>query len=396
MSKPRWLGLVLLLGVVLQIVACGGSGGDSTPQTTPIKFAIAWPERSRAIQAPTSALSATLIVNEASSTGQDVVQTVNRNASPTAYTQVYTTTTPGRTGTFSMTLRFFDQPGGAGNVVAVAASTVTIAADGSGIPDLSVVNRITTVTIPQDQMVLVGEETQLTFTARDSQSGIVAVTPGSAHWEIVGTTEALTLTDDGRATGQAAGTAQVRVRVDGVTSDPVAVTVLGPPDFADPSFETLPLNPGQWKRNVEVTGIPWSGEENWGVANGVSSWGTTGSNGTSQYAFIQVLPGGQSHGALIQTISGLSIGQDYRVTLWIARRNGNVGGNVGVPITVTANGTEILGPTSPSGDGTYQQVETQTFTATQGTYEFKIQTVLPQNPQDMATLVDDVHLERVD
>ena len=37
----------------------------------------------------------------------------------------------------------------------------------------------------------------------------------------------------------------------------------------------------------------------------------------------------------------------------------------------------------------------KTFVATQATYEFKIQSLLPEvTPDDTATLVDDVHLER--
>ena len=359
----------------------------------PVRFSIAWPDLTRAIEAPASALSATVTVSNGAAMGGDLVASVDRNAGTAGYTQEYASASPGRTGTFPMTIRFYDQAAGSGSVVGVGQATVTIAANGSGIGNIAIANTITSVTVPAGQTVPFGGEAQLLFTARDANNAIVAVTPGSGHWELVGTTQAFSLTADGAATALLSGTGEVRVTVDGITSDAATVTVLSPPDFLDPSFEMLPLTAGQWKRNIDVTGIPWSGNDNWGVANAFGSWGMGGANSTSQYAFIQAGENFGSHGALKQSISGLVIGQHYRVSLWIARRNGNVGGNVGALVTVFANGVKIMDDTSPTTTGSYRKVTTDTFIATQSSYEFIIETVLPQFPEDQATLVDDVHLE---
>jgi len=394
MSLRAVFASLAVIGATVLMVGCGGSSNGLPIATTPVHVSIAWAERSRAIQGPSSALSATITLTHASATSTDVSFTVDRNSAPVAYTQTYTSAVTARVGTAPFTIRFYDQAGGTGNVVAVGQSNVTITANGGGIGDVSTTNTVTRVAVTAGQTVPFGTTSQLGFSARAADNSIVAVSPGSAIWSQVDGSNVLTLTTDGMATAVDFGTSNVRVAVDGVTSASAAVTVPAPPDFQDPGFESASLATGAWFQNDDVVGTPWTGDKNWGIADAGGAWGTFPHTG-SQYAFIQAANNNNpvSHGALHQTITGLTVGTHYRVSMWIARRNGNVGGNTGALVTMFANGAQILGQTSPNGNGSFSKVTSDTFTATQSSYAFTIQTVLPQFTEDQATLVDDVHLE---
>ncbi|MGV3618881.1 MAG: hypothetical protein ACO1SV_26445 [Fimbriimonas sp.] len=388
---------LVLLGVGLLTFGCGGSGGDSSPSaTTPVQFRIAWGARTRAIQAPASALSATVTLNGANPHGGDFTHSVNRTDAMDAYTQTYTSAAPAEVGTHTMTIRFYSGAGGTGDVVATGQATVTIAADGTGIGDVAVGNQVATVTVDAGQVVEFDQTRQLTFTARTAQNAVLAVSPGSATWTVVDGQGSLGLTPDGVATGTAPGPAHVRVTVDGVASESTLVTVANPPDFADASFEAMPLEVFQWRMNAEVVGSGWTGDANWGLARALTPWGTFPGEGAN-YAFIQASNVGDVavQGSLKQTITNLKVGQNYRVSMLIARRNGETGPKVGANVTLFANGVQILDPTGPTNTGSFRKVFSKTFVATQTTYEFKIQSLLPEvTPDDTATLVDDVHLER--
>ncbi len=68
----------------------------------------------------------------------------------------------------------------------------------------------------------------------------------------------------------------------------------------------------------------------------------------------------------------------------MARRNGNVGGNTGAPLFVTANGATIFDASAPTSDGVWNQYSTDIFTATQNRYTFRLSTVTPDS-QDRTT-----------
>jgi hypothetical protein len=160
---------------------------------------------------------------------------------------------------------------------------------------------------------------------------------------------------------------------------------VGTTDFADSSFETPLLKAGSWQ--VAPTGSGWtwnepSGAGQSGIANGSGSWGT-GAHSGAQYAFIQ------DGSSVQQTLTGLVVGQKYVVQFWMATRNGDVGGNTPAPMVVTANGTAIFGPTTPSGAAWVQQTSA-TFTATQTSYTFVFKTNTGNG--DSTDLIDDVHL----
>lgn len=376
------------------MIGCGGSGSGLSTTTTPVHLSIAWAERSRAIQGPSSALSATVTLFHASSAGTDVVFTVDRNTDPASYTQTYTSATAARTGTVPFTIRFYDQAGGAGHVVAEGQENVTITADGGGIGNVTTVNTITQVSVTAGQTIPFGWTQQLSFTARDSSNAIVAVSPGSGMWAKADDTVAVTVTPDGMGTGAGVGASNLKVTVDGITSAAAAVTVSAPPQFVDGGFEMPALTNSTYVQNGDVVGSPWAGTSDWGIGSAHTIWGTF-AHDTPQYAFLHMNNVGETpiQGSIHQTVTGLVVGQHYTVSLWMACRNDpTVGPTTGAMLAIYANGELISDEVGTSTTGSFRQMTSHTFTATQTTYDFAIKTVVPQFPEDQATLVDDVKL----
>lgn len=218
-----------LLAAALFASGCGGGsggGGGGGTTTAPVKMTISWAARSRTINAPSSAQSATLTLVGANPSGGDFIYTVNRNVSPGAYSQDYTSTASAKIGKTTATIVFYAGAGGAGATVGSATAVVTIAADGTGIGDVAVTGTVATTTVNPGQFLKIGATLQLTFSVRDAKGVLIAVTPGSATWAVVSGPSILSVTPDGIASGIAQGSAGVTATVDGKVSMPAGVEVL--------------------------------------------------------------------------------------------------------------------------------------------------------------------------
>jgi hypothetical protein len=161
------------------------------------------------------------------------------------------------------------------------------------------------------------------------------------------------------------------------------------PVLENPGFESEVLPAGTFEKVPKAQTI-WTGTAGFGLANGSGSWGTAGHSG-NQYAYLQSANAVDTdQGSMQQTVSGFVVGATYHVTFWMARRNGNVGGNVGEPIRVLADSNLILPSTAPTNDGLWGSVTTGTFVATSSVMTITITTDPPGIGQDQATLIDDV------
>lgn len=235
--------LLFSAALALVLAGCGGGGGGSNggSNITGATFRIAWPARSRdALQTNlTSALSATVVLPHAATNGTDVTLTVNRDATNlTAHTETYTVPVKVRKSVSSLTATFYAAADGGGANVGSATATVTPQGTSLELANITVVGKITTVSVvPPDTIVAGTAGVQLHAEAKDSSATTVAVSAGSYHWDIQGTTDVFTLSADGTLVPAKAGVANVTVTVDGVTSAPLAVTVAPPP----PTTTTLSL-----------------------------------------------------------------------------------------------------------------------------------------------------------
>jgi hypothetical protein len=226
---PLWFAALTILVSVGMLAGCGGGGGNSTVATsTPVSLGIAWSARTRDVTAPSSALSAVVRIPAASSGGQDFTWTINRDAGTDSYTRQYTSTDSVATGTFVVTVKFHAQPNGKGDVVGIASQTKAIQ-PGLSLGTFFVSGSVASVELLPNQIVSLSQPTTLLFSAKDSSGHALAVTPGSAAFQLSSGTDVLSLTPDGVATGKSFGEARVQVTVDGVRS--VQMPVLSAPTY---------------------------------------------------------------------------------------------------------------------------------------------------------------------
>jgi hypothetical protein len=236
MPSKKLLPISFGLGALL-LAGCGGGGGGSNPSTHAANLQIQWAARSRAVTGPASALSASITVADASPRREDLTLVVDRAENPAAYTQTYSVGQAIR-GPHALTVRFYSGPNASGDVVATA--TGTLADDGT--TNVTTTRAVDRVTVVPGQHLTAGTTETLAFNALDDEGSIVAVSPGSAFWTLVnGNGGVLELSQDGIATANTRGTAQVRVTVDGVTSETIDVQVDADPngDVTVLSFDDL-------------------------------------------------------------------------------------------------------------------------------------------------------------
>src|SRR5438477_13119602 len=110
-SNTMFLSLGLLATLVLP--GCGGGGGGGggaaavETRTSQIKLGINWAARSRSVDAPSSALSAVIMLKDANPTGADYSFTVNRRPDPAAYSETVTSPGAALIGLRDLSVRFF-------------------------------------------------------------------------------------------------------------------------------------------------------------------------------------------------------------------------------------------------------------------------------------------------
>jgi hypothetical protein len=266
--------LVIALFCSILFTGCGGGGGGGgTPNVpaTPISVSVHWPARTRALEAPPSALSVALILDDASPDGTDFTWVIDRGNDITDHTSTYTSPNAAKIGTAGLSVRFYAQPGGNGSVVATGSATVTILGDGSGIGTVTINNVISTVSIPAAQTISLGEVKDLSFETRESGGAIIAVSPGSAQWAVTAGGDKLRINPNGQAEGLVPGTATVTVTVDGKTSAAQTVTVVsGATISITPSQVAMAINGTRpftaTVGNAPDTSVTWSVQE--GAAGG--------------------------------------------------------------------------------------------------------------------------------
>jgi outer membrane protein assembly factor BamB len=208
---------------LLWLFGCGG--GSSTPTPAPLSLDIHWAARSRVINAPSSARSVVLTLSQAAPDGSDAIFTINRETAPAEYVQHYTSPTAVSLGTRLFTARFFADADGQGPVVGIAAATVTLRSDGTGVGDVLTEGTVASVAVTEGQSLSVTERKELAYTVRDGTGNLLALSPGSVFWAITSGEDHVRIVN-GQFFGAASGTAMVTVTVDGRSSQPTPVSVI--------------------------------------------------------------------------------------------------------------------------------------------------------------------------
>lgn len=287
--QTKYLAVAILSATLL--VGCGGgSGSGVTPSPSPVvsptptpttsaTFSLHWGARSRATNAPVSALSVRVVLPGARANGSDASITVNRTDSPAEYVETVTLPEPVLVGARQVVVTCNALRDATGPVVAVGQADITIAADGSGIGDIALTNTIRSVTVAANQSVLVGTRADLDVACRDSLGALVPVTPGSIFLSVVEGGERLRIAG-GQAEAMSPGTATVQATVDGITSSPAtvqvtsqAVVTIMPP--------TLTITTGKTQKFTAAVSNTDNQAVTWSIQEGTTG-GTIAPDGTYQ------------------------------------------------------------------------------------------------------------------
>jgi hypothetical protein len=232
--RSFWLS-VLGLAVAAGMIGCGGGGGQparsialATPSVT-----IDWAARTRGVQGPSSALSATIVLKAATSTEQDLAFSVDRISSPLAYTQTYSAPSTISTGRHTLQISFTANSSGQGGVVGTASAPVLVSAsgqltnlDGSALGFVETDSRLSTVTVAPDQIAIVGQPYAVLLSVRDVSGNLIAVTPGSIVWRALDSNGFATVTSDGMLVASIFGIVNITATVDGIQSNTQQISAL--------------------------------------------------------------------------------------------------------------------------------------------------------------------------
>lgn len=219
-----------MAALALLLSGCGGGGGGSSSDVKTFSVPIVWAERSRALEGPASASSATVILLGAGKNGNDVAAFAERGDGAAARTTNAVSTSGVRPGTYPMTVQFTTGTGGGGDVVATAAASVRVGddgtlrnADGTPLSGVTNVSTIATVEIAPGQTIPLMETQPLTVSVRDAQGGLIAVPEGAVRLAVTMGTAAEVV--NGQLKGVSQGMVSVTATVDGVASESTLVQV---------------------------------------------------------------------------------------------------------------------------------------------------------------------------
>lgn len=194
---------------------CGGGGGG--PVAVDSKFNVAWPQRSRDVNALTGALSFRMEVRGAKSNGADFIFVGNRPDTSAPVVTQYTINAAWIQSPTTIYFEFYADKNGNGKYVGGGSSAITPTSAGISVPSISVGSAITKVVVPP-QSIDPNIAKDLLFTAYDAQGNVVPVSYGSAIWFT--SDESLLTFDKGTARPKGtAGHVNVSAKVNDIASD---------------------------------------------------------------------------------------------------------------------------------------------------------------------------------
>ncbi len=223
---------LLSIAALTFLSGCGGDSGGSTPEMTQYSMRVAWPDRSRDVTPPASALSAKITVESAGSHGEAVEWTANRSANADAHVQTTTSGVQGTNGSHQVVVRFYTDRNGAGSLVGTASFNANIPAGGEIPATVTVQSRVSSVTVSAGQSVLSGQTKALVAVAKDAADNVIALEPGAVFWTVTQGQSNMVI-EEGLARGVLGGMAMVTARVDGITSAAGQVEVLSSARFIE-------------------------------------------------------------------------------------------------------------------------------------------------------------------
>ena len=247
----------------LAVSGCGGGGGAPVGGCGGVlkgaKVQVDYPARSLPSSINntlSSALSGSLLIKGAKPGGGDLTIAFNRDpGTAAAHTETYNMPDIS-TGTFNASVTLYAAANQAGAVVGSASAQNVVDCVGQTLRSVSLSANIKSVVVTPLTLTVGGGTGQLVFTAKDSASNPVVISPGSAIFKGVG--GAATVSADGIVTPISGGTIQVTATVDGVTSAAATVTINNASVL--PHYHLTEIKPNTSVTNsVQIAGMNSSG-----------------------------------------------------------------------------------------------------------------------------------------
>lgn len=202
---------------------CGGDSGGSSSPPAPVKpkIDLVWGARSKTVNAPSSALS--VLVKLKAPGAAEQTGTFNRHADPAGYRETVTFPTEVPVAHIEATYEFHANTDAGGPIVGLAYSSADMNTEGFGLDVVTTDGNISSISVPENQKLTVGETRELMYVVKDDAGQNIALAPGSVFWS-TSDASVLSLGNLG-ATGVKRGSSDVTATVDGRGSSPVSVAV---------------------------------------------------------------------------------------------------------------------------------------------------------------------------
>jgi hypothetical protein len=326
------------------------TGGTATR----VKLDVQWSGRTRdAVKAPTSALSAVLILEKAALDGGNFFMYMDRDENVAAHVQSYTSTKEARPGLWKFTIKFYSERGTKGvetgriggyEIKLLSDGTMT-AYDGSPLFFSEPSLYAGSVRVAPGQTLGIGEQKDLAVEVRDRWNNVMPITYGSLGWSSENTS--ILRFENGKAVGVAPGIVRVNVSVDGKSGGAEVVvaglTATAQTFISDPRDGTHPpVVQVSWQSgvpNAQVVEVQlWrlpdhpfdpNGVPVLAIANPQTVYDTTKSFWTGTNSFHR--PTGSGASTIVtppaNAVPGFTIGQTYtyQIVLVIKRTNSSGG-----------------------------------------------------------------------
>lgn len=191
------------LGALVPLCGCGGSAATAPSPAGRATFTIVWPQRSRLVPAASESIRVDLLRGDAVLESRLVARPAGDGSASVVFDGLPIDTLLARAAAYPRT---------DGTGVAQAFGTVSVTTVSAQTVDFVLTMSSTVATLSAAAPALrVGEQGQISATARDAASAVVLLSPAKLEWSS-DDTSVLTVDGAGRATAVAVGVATVTVR----------------------------------------------------------------------------------------------------------------------------------------------------------------------------------------
>lgn len=319
------LGAAWIAGV--HVAGCGGGSGSASggsglsPAMNSFRVRIAWGARSRVVGL-SSALSAKITLEKNSDAERDVTFVANRPETAPGEGAVAVYDAPGQAslGRHNLRVEFFGDYNATGPVVGVAATVAEVMSGSTEPLEFTLYSGVSVVKVLPNQRIPLGDSMAPLVEAVNPAGAVVALTPGSIVFEVVGSDASISIANSGSEVRGVAPTrsARIRAKVDGRTSDPQTVAVFSTAtltlDTASPEIGSEQV------ADIEAVLIGANDARLTWTVEGGAAYGSVTPNGMSARFTAPKVTGSNTRSVLVKATSAWDPNLEAEITIRVVNR----------------------------------------------------------------------------